>query len=129
MFEIILNSHITDLIDIDIGVYMLSLKKLLDTDIVIDSDLQKKWNSVALYLEKKYLYNTNDVGGVVAYKYSQDFIGLLNHLDIPKELHYLHIIVNGYKSSTDYDGINSSIKIIDTKEAMLYYEMFVQEKY
>ena len=108
---------------------MLSLKKLLNTNIVMDANLQKKWNSVALYLEKNYLYSTNDVGGAVAYKYSQDFIGLLNYLDIPKELHYLHIIVNGYKSSTDYNGINSSIKIIDTKEAMLYYEMFIQEKY
>jgi len=108
---------------------MLSLKKILNTDIVMDADLQKKWNSAALYLERNYLYTTNDVGGVVAYKYAQDFIGLLNYLDIPKELQYLHIIVNGYKSSTDYDGINSSIKIIDTKEAMLYYEMFTQEKY
>ena len=105
---------------------MLSIKKMLDTDKVLDNELQKKWNSAALYLERNYLYDTREIGGAIAYKYRQDFSGLLNYLDIPKELQYLHIIVNGYKSSTDYDGINTSIKIIDTREAMLCYEMFTQ---
>jgi len=104
---------------------MMSIKSIITDDIeMLTEDLVNKWNSVAPILRDKYISDTKDIGGAVAFKYKHDFIGLLLYLDIPKELHYPHMVVNGIKSSYDYKGDVNIINILNFSEAGNYYELF-----
>lgn len=49
----------------------------------------------------------------VAYKYEGDFMGLLQELRVPMELHWVVMRVNGYTSPTDYTYDKTQILIPD----------------
>ena len=46
-----------------------------------------------------------------AWQYRGDFHGLLLHINVPMELHWVTTKLNGLASSTDYDGEVSTIVI------------------
>ena len=51
------------------------------------------------------------VQDAVAYKYEGDFMGLLQELRIPMELHWVAMRLNGYTSPTDYTYDRTSLFI------------------
>lgn len=65
-------------------------------------------------LESKKVNRTVD--GATAYIYRGDLYGLLKkELSIPEEDITLTIQLNGYNSSSEYDGLNTALQIIPTE--------------
>jgi len=95
-----------------------------NNDFPLTKDLINKWNSVVPVLKNNYIDRTITIDPNIADKYKFDFIGLLTHLDVPVELHYPHIVVNGLVCSTDYKGDFKEINILNYTEAGNYYELF-----
>lgn len=56
-----------------------------------------------------------EVNGQQAEKYTGDFHGLLTSMNIPRKFHYFITRVNGYNTSTDYDGFRTTIRVPSTK--------------
>lgn len=49
----------------------------------------------------------------VAYKHEGNFYGILHELNIPANLHYITMRVNNLLNSSDYNGLDTIIKIPD----------------
>lgn len=64
----------------------------------------------------------------VANKYEGDIYGLFNLLGIPKEIHYIAMLVNGYRNSGDYDGTIVGIYIPDTSQVNLLISLYSSVK-
>ena len=56
------------------------------------------------YLKEPANVNQLTFDNGIAYKYENDFIGLLLYLKIPKERHWLTMRINGYTSPIQYNG-------------------------
>ena len=93
----------------------------------LTADLINKWNSLGPILASDYKLKDMDINGNIAYKYRNDFEGLLLSLDIPRDLVYPHIIANGLKSSEDYNGDTRSIVILDSTALLNYLFLFTQQ--
>jgi len=103
----------------------MTIQDLANTpDFPLSADLVKKWNSVIPVLKTNYIDRTITIDPNVAEKYKGDFTGLLLNLDVPTELHYPHLVVNGLNSPTDYKGDFKEISILNYTEAGNYYELF-----
>lgn len=63
---------------------------------------------------------TTSISSVIANKYKGDFRGLLKHLKVPDAHIEANIYVNDLTSSTDYEGINTDIKLINPTELAPY---------
>ena len=56
------------------------------------------------YLRQDVNVETRTFDNGIAYKYENDFNGLLNYLGVAKELHWLVLRVNGFTSPMEYTG-------------------------
>ena len=63
------------------------------------------------YLRKEGNYTVVTFDNGVAYKYENDFTGLLLYLKIPKSLHWIVLRLNGFTSPIEYDGTVNFVKI------------------
>lgn len=89
------------------------------------SDLIKKPNTIETSISKHIWQSmlpmlqqhckTVSISNTIAYKYRFDMYGLLQHLGVTTEYIYPNIIVNGYSSSTDFEGNIEQIKIVDAQ--------------
>lgn len=50
-----------------------------------------------------------EVNSQIADKYMGDFHGLLNYLNVEMKYHYFITRINGYNTSTDYDGLRTTL--------------------
>lgn len=102
-----------------------NISNTIDLSDVMTVDLMNNWNVVTSVLIDKHLEREIEITPTIAAKYTFDMYGLfLNELGIQPELIYPHIRVNGYSSSSEYEGINKYIKLIDTGIALSYYKLF-----
>lgn len=62
------------------------------------------------YLNKDGNYTVVNFDNGTAYKYENDFIGLLISLNIPKRLHWITLRLNGLTSPIQYDGTVNFVK-------------------
>lgn len=53
----------------------------------------------------------NTIESTVGDKYKGDFYGLLQHLSIPPEHRWITMRLNGYSSTSDFDGLQLDIKL------------------
>ena len=106
---------------------MKKLSNKIDINTIKEKELFQMWNSIAPILKFKYIVDERSVDGAIANKYKFDFEGLLiNEFKIHKEFIYPTILVNGYSSSTDYNGETKRILIIDDKIMYDYLRMFIR---
>ena len=78
-------------------------------------NMYTKWASVISVISSNCVVRT--VTGAAAHKYQGDFFGLLKHeLYTPIEYWAPILLVNGYDSSSDYDGTRVDILIPDTAQ-------------
>lgn len=66
------------------------------------------------YLKLNRNLTTITLAPLVSFKYAADFYGLLFHLLIPMEYHYMVLRLNNFKSPSDFTGTESSIKMLET---------------
>ena len=100
------------------------LRDMIPTEQGLSDDMVKKWNSVLPVLLDKHVVNTITIEGNVGYKYKHDMEGLLLSIDVPRELLYPHMAVNGVPSSSSYNGDAMSVKILDNSVLFNYLELF-----
>lgn len=94
-----------------------------------DEYLVKKWNTLKPILKSRYVVSINEIGPLIAEKYKFDLWGMFkNHLYIPEQYIYPHIIANDYDSSNEYDGSRLRFKILDMKELGYYYKLFIKNR-
>ena len=90
-----------------------------------DPGFRSWFDSFIPYLNMEY--HQVQVNDTIAYKYQGDFYGLLETLAVQKVHQYYIMVFNGYSNPSDYDGVNTSVKIpnIDTIDnlRMLYSSM------
>lgn len=65
------------------------------------------------YWIKEKKYREEEVPLHITASYKGDFYGLLNHLKVPFKLHRFFLALNGYKKSSDYDGMQNTIRLTD----------------
>jgi hypothetical protein len=66
-------------------------------------------------------FNTKSVSITTAYRYKGDFFGLLlKELNIPEEHIIPNMIINGYNSSSEYDGTKTDILVIPSDRLKPY---------
>jgi len=94
------------------------------TDEIITEELMNKWDSLTPLLRNEYVLKEVEVPGALSYKYRYDYDGLLIENGISSEYHYPHYIANSMKSSINYRGGQTTIKILDTNKLSRYLELF-----
>jgi len=98
------------------------------TDVIkFNLDIMNKWNNIAPLLKTEYVEKTIVIPGVLQEKYKFDLYGLLLELDVPLHHIYPHIIANGYKSSSDYNG-EHTLNILNRNKLESYSELFSKKK-
>ena len=106
-----------------------NISNTIDTSDTMTEDLMIKWNNIIDILSSKHLEREVSIKPTIAAKYRFDMFGLFqNDLGIPPELIYPHIRVNGYNSSSCYDGYQINIKIIASDILMSYYKLFTKKE-
>lgn len=63
------------------------------------------------YINRKYSYKDITISPDLAYRFQGNFYGLLNKLDINRDLYLFTLYLNGYNSPVDYDGKRLTLKI------------------
>ena len=54
-----------------------------------------------------------EIDGLTALKYTGDMNGLLASLNVAEDFWYPNILINGYNTSTDFKGVETSIILIN----------------
>lgn len=104
-----------------------SLSEQLMVSNTINRSLLAKWNSIRDLLLEKHIATTVSVSVVDAEKFKFDLHGLFKFsLNMADYEIYPHMIVNGYTSSTDYNGELLRFKIINSNTLNTYYRMFLR---
>ena len=67
------------------------------------------------FLDNEEDVMTIDIEEGIGYKYTGDFHGLLNYLDVPNHIHNVTTLINGLTSSIDYNGNFFTIKLLIPK--------------
>ena len=101
--------------------------KIKSNEYTMSSYMAAKWHSVKYYLNKNHVSSILGVNAVVAEKYKGDLDGLfIEVFQIPKKYLYPHAIVNGYDSSSCYEGATLNFKMLDQEVLQQYYKLFLQ---
>lgn len=97
---------------------MANLSTKINTIAPIDSYIASQWEMFTPNLYESGIERTVTLDPAIAYKYRFDFYGLLlNEYSIPYETMIPHLIINGYTSSTDFDGTRLEVHLLN--KAML----------
>jgi len=65
------------------------------------------------YIRNNVNLLTVDVSSNIRMEYPADFYGLLVHHNVSPRLHYVTMLLNGYNSSNEYNGVGNTLTIID----------------
>jgi len=84
----------------------------IDTGVALTSSVINKWENAKALIEKSVI-NIVEVDASLAMIARGDFYMLLSRNNVPTEYWYPHLMVNGLKSSGDYDGVNTKVKLLD----------------
>lgn len=76
------------------------------------------------YLKKLSGTTMEDVSSNIGNIYKGDFYGLLSHIKIPVDHHYITMRMNGFLSSADYDGSTITVIIPSINEIGLLKNIF-----
>lgn len=80
----------------------------------------KMWNNFKFLIDNEANYTIETIENSIAEKYAHDLYGLfLNHFGVERNSIYIHMLVNGFTCSHDYDGEKVSFKILNL-EAVEY---------
>lgn len=91
---------------------MLKIKDMLSIDHTYED--VKMWNNFKYLIDNEANYTIETIENATAEKYAYDLYGLfLNFFKIDRKYIYVHMLVNGYTSSHDYDGEKLSFKILN----------------
>lgn len=99
----------------------MEIKKLMKSTKLSTNIEIKKWNNSISFLDSSTI-REQELTLDVSEKYKFDFIGLLDYLNVPRYLMYPMLIINNFKTWTDYDG-EETIKMIDN----IYLENFYKD--
>jgi len=99
----------------------------IDLSYQLDKELLFQWNNIIEVLKNKYIEQTISVEPVIAVKFKFDMEGLFKFLNIDNSIIYPHIRVNGYPSSSAYDGRITDIHIL-SPNVKNYYKLFTSKK-
>lgn len=102
----------------------MTLNRLTKVNMNLSENMIKLWNTVIYRLSNIDNLKTIDVTADKACKYKGDFYGLLKEAKVPAEYFYPVLRVNGYYSSSDYNGIGKVIYLPDENKLSLYYRLF-----
>lgn len=92
----------------------------IDFQIFIESHLS--------YLLEKFVVSQRDISEDTGTYYKGDFYGLLSHLSIPIDLHYIVMRMNGFYTSADYEGTALILLIPNLNEITLLRNVFKTNK-
>lgn len=88
-------------------------------------DMLKKYNSIISVMRETYAVGKVSVTPAMAEKYKGDMYGLFkNEFSIAETDIYLHIRINGYLSSDDYNGELLELQILDNSQLLIYRSLF-----
>lgn len=89
--------------------------------------IMKEWQRIKPILELKYIVSVRETTPLYAEKYRFDLYGMLRDIFfIDETFIYPHIIVNGYDSSTSYDGNKLRFSIINPQILVTYHRLFTR---
>lgn len=101
----------------------LSIKEINQSDMVIE-----RWNNVITSILNEAIIVTKEIDENMKDKYVFDFDGLLmNEFDIPLQYLYPIYLINGFRSTLDFDGTIDEIKLIDPS-TLARYDAMVRDK-
>lgn len=104
-----------------------SISSIIDSEYPLSRDLVIKWNNIREVLLKNHVVSTVEISVVDAERYLFDLHGLcITSLRLPEYQVYPHMIVNGYTSSTDYNGELLRFKLLDAGKLLNYYRLFLR---
>lgn len=74
---------------------------------------------------KQHSTTTNlSVDPHIAYMYENDFHGLMNHYNVPRDLHWLNMRVNNLFSPLEYSRDMTTIKLVDPENISQLYSRY-----
>lgn len=97
----------------------------------VDRTLEnKRWDKALPLLEKQkdILYKVDKIDIALADSRQGDFLGLLQSLNIPDHLQYVHMRINGFLSSVDYDGTVTDLYTIPQEYLEEFYSEYIRKK-
>jgi len=101
-----------------------AIQDKISFDDMLTKNIILNWENVIPKITDDDLLGTIKLEGVEAKKYMFDLEGFLITRNIVKEFIYPIIRINGFYSSTDYDGKDIELKIIDAGILTKYYTLF-----
>lgn len=72
-----------------------------------------------IFLRNHKTNTTVNLLPMVSFKYASDFYGLLFHLTVPMEYHYAMLRLNGFRNPSDFQGDETSIRLVETNVIQL----------
>lgn len=100
------------------------IEEINQSDLVIE-----RWNNVIQSMVKEAIIAEHKLSENMLDKYLFDFDGLLrNEFDVAVRFFYPNYLVNGLRSSLDFDGTLTTIKLIDPSTLARYEEMVRDKK-
>lgn len=102
----------------------MAIQDKISFDDMLTKNIILNWENVIPKITDDDLLGTIKLEGVEAKKYMFDLEGFLITRNIVKEFIYPIIRINGFYSSTDYDGKDIELKIIDAGILTKYYTLF-----
>ena len=91
---------------------MLTIKDMITKDHTYED--VKMWNNFKYLIDNEANYTIESISNAIAEKYAYDLYGLfLNHFKIDRQYIYIHILVNGFTCSHEYDGEKTAFKLLN----------------
>ena len=95
--------------------------------LLFSKHIMKEWQRVKPILELKHITSVREITPLYAEKYKFDLHGLFRDiLMIDKTFIYPHIIINGYDSSTCYDGNRLKFSMLSLMALTKYHRLFTR---
>jgi hypothetical protein len=95
----------------------------------LTTDLVSKWNTVIKILSENHISKQIEIKPSIVEKYKGDLWGLFkNEVGLQDEYIYPTIRVNGYTSSSSYNGEKLRFDIISNNKLAMYYKLFTSKQ-
>jgi len=107
---------------------MALLTELINYTDIYDKKLIELWVNIKDVLLKNHIVGEKVINNATANKYIGDMYGMLKEIGLEDVVIFPHILVNGYNSSRDYDGLTTKILLIDPAILNRYYLSYLKNK-
>lgn len=95
----------------------------------LTTDLVSKWNTIIKILSENHITKQIEVKPATVEKYKGDLWGLFkNEVGLQDEYIYPTIRINGYPSSSSYNGEKLRFDILDSNKLSMYYKLFTSKQ-